>query len=367
MKVLISNPDRVQRTLINGLKITEKLLSKVATDLSGTQKKAEIYAMPDLGIPPYAYRLCGGFPTGMFAHWESDVPFIPVDTTMNVCGVGIYRINGYIPIMEFKFRVEKALKDSKYKWNYSKGNHMISLMEANGAQCLQRGQYLVLHASANEFQQNNKEKGLFVMPGNWFYDKIKTVYDIHSDRYLRYIVGKDALKFYSIAKCLEKYNYDRNDYLAKKILGDNYDKKVVASKHYGMPTINSVAIGCHWSCRLYPLLTAPGKNIYLIYPDFNNAFSIDGGKKICLSPHGFGVDTDADIKINGASVKIGEKEFSSNDFKNYSINIGEDVEIRDAGSVRKKVDEILESCPGEIIDSLRQLAAFTKAGFEVYD
>ena len=55
------------------------------------------------------------------------------------------------------------------------------------------------------------------------------------------------------------------------------------------------------------------------------------------------------------------------DFDNYSINIGEDVEIREAENVRKKVNAILESCPGEIIDSLRQLAAFTKAGFEVYD
>ena len=231
MKVLISKPDKIQRTLIHELKITEKLLSKVATDLSGTKKRAEVYAMPDLGIPPYAYRLCGGFPTGMFAHWESDVPFIPVDITMNVCGVGIYRINGYISSTEFKFRVENALRDSKYKWNYTKGNHMISLMEANGAQCLQRGQYLVLHASANEFQQDNKEEGLFVMPGNWFYDKIKSVYDGASDRYLRYIVGKDAVRFYATAKYLEKYNSDRNDYIAKKILGNNYDKRVVSSKH----------------------------------------------------------------------------------------------------------------------------------------
>ena len=365
MKVLNKNPDRTQKYLIEELKTTEELLSKVATKLSGTKKKAEIYAMPDLSIPPYAYRLCGGFPTGIFAHWETDVPFIPVDTTMNVCGVSIYRLNNIIDPLEFKKRVLEAFGNRSYNWNYTKGNHLVSLMYNDGTDCLQRGEYLVLHASANEYQQNNMQEGLFVMTGNWFYDQIATE-TIENGRYLRYISGQSAERFFRIYKKLEKYNMERNDFFARLVLGDYYDKRVVSSIHYGMPTINSISIGCHWHCRLYPLLTAPGKDIYLVYPDWKKSFKI-GGKKVCLSPHGFGVKTDIfPFKIDGEKVVIGEKVFYANDYEHYSITIGKDTKVRGEDQVNETVTNILSSCTGEIVDRLEQIAAFTSKGFEIY-
>lgn len=42
--------DNTQEEILKHLEITSKLLSKVGTQLSGTQKESMIYAMPDLGI-----------------------------------------------------------------------------------------------------------------------------------------------------------------------------------------------------------------------------------------------------------------------------------------------------------------------------
>ena len=42
--------DRTQKILLRELQTTEKLISKVATKLSTTQKTCNIYAMTDLGI-----------------------------------------------------------------------------------------------------------------------------------------------------------------------------------------------------------------------------------------------------------------------------------------------------------------------------
>ncbi len=92
MKNLTLN-DPTQRELLSHLQITENLLAKVGTKLSGCKKTASITAMPDLGIAHNVTRMRGGFFTGAHYTWDSDVPFIPVDTTVNVCGTAIFRIS----------------------------------------------------------------------------------------------------------------------------------------------------------------------------------------------------------------------------------------------------------------------------------
>ena len=86
--------DRTQKKVLRELETTEKLISKVATKLSSTQKTCDIYAMSDLGIAHNVTRMRGGFFTGAAYVWEQpDTPFIPVDTTINVCGTALYKIN----------------------------------------------------------------------------------------------------------------------------------------------------------------------------------------------------------------------------------------------------------------------------------
>lgn len=84
--------DNTQKEILKHLEMTSKLLSKVGTELSETQRESMIYTMPDLGIAQNGTRMLGGFYTGVCYFWDSDIPFIPVDTTVNVCGTAVYRL-----------------------------------------------------------------------------------------------------------------------------------------------------------------------------------------------------------------------------------------------------------------------------------
>ena len=72
--------DETQKNVMKQLEGTEKLLGKVASKLSNKKKNATIYAMPDLGIAQNGTRMMGGFFTGACYTWNSDIPFIPIDT-----------------------------------------------------------------------------------------------------------------------------------------------------------------------------------------------------------------------------------------------------------------------------------------------
>lgn len=102
--------DNTQKEILKHLEITSKLLSKVGTELSGTQKESMIYAMPDLGIAQNGTRMLGGFYTGSCYSWTSDVPFIPVDATVNVCGTAVYRLKQKITPQEFQRRLDWVMK-----------------------------------------------------------------------------------------------------------------------------------------------------------------------------------------------------------------------------------------------------------------
>ena len=147
--------DRTQKIVLRELEVTERLLSKVATKLSTTQKTCDIYAMSDLGIAHNVTRMRGGFFTGAAYVWEQpDTLFIPVDTTVNVCGTALYKINSDMNITEFRKRCEKALADkSRYDWNFTNGNHFISLCYSENNMGMQEGYYMLVHASACEYKE----------------------------------------------------------------------------------------------------------------------------------------------------------------------------------------------------------------------
>ena len=103
--------DLTQENILEHLNKTEKLLSKVATKLSNSEKTATIYAMPDLGIAQNGTRMIGGFYTGACYTWNSDIPFIPVDATVNVCGTAVYKLNKNITNEEFIERLNNVMNN----------------------------------------------------------------------------------------------------------------------------------------------------------------------------------------------------------------------------------------------------------------
>ena len=384
--------DNTQKEILKHLETTSKLLSKVGTELSETQKESMIYAMPDLGIAQNGTRMIGGFFTGACYTWDSDVPFVPVDATVNVCGTTVYKLNQRITVQEFQKRLDNVMKNretylkyvsthlpsqildlidleksDKFYWNYNVGNHFAILAEQNDDNSeLAKGQYMIVHASAIELKKDNLKYGLYPIEGNWYYDDIQTVYDDRENRYLRYIYGKKATQFAELANMLQKINKDRNRYFCKTVLGELAGEEVINLSHYGMPVNNAVCIGCQWEQEDFTLLTAPGNDIFLVHPNLIAPNTVElSNKKITLTPHGCGVmlkNSSDTIEYLDDGILIGNKHFK----KGESINIGNDVTVRTKGmnsiSVKQHIETILEKCPGTIYGQMHQLFARTKYG-----
>lgn len=392
MVINFSLNDDTQRKILKHLEVTSKLLSKVGTELSETQKESKIYAMPDLGIAQNGTRMLGGFYTGACYSWDSDVPFVPVDTTVNVCGTTIYRLKQKITAQEFKKRLNNVMNNretylkyatthlpkqilgsidlervDKFYWNYNVGNHFAILAEQNDDNIeYPKGQYMIVHASAIELKKDNLKYGLYPVKGNWYYDDIKTIYDNNENRYLRYIYGKKAIQFAELANMLQKINKDRNRYFCKTVLGELAGEEVINLSHYGMPTNNAVCIGCQWEQEDFTLLTTPGNDIFLVHPNLTAPNTIKlNNKQITLTPHGCGfiLKNSSDIiKYLDDEIIIGNKHLK----KGESINIGNDVVVRtnnmDSKHVKQHIENILSRCPGTIYGQMHQLFARTKYG-----
>lgn len=364
MKILIENQDRIQTEIIEQLQITEKLISRATTKLSGKMKTATVYAMPDLGISSNTIRMCGGFFTGMCATWESDVPFIPVDATVNVCGTAVYRLKNKISAKEFKNRIRKTYQQkSKYEWNYHKGNHFAILAKGDGNSSLQSHYYLILHASAAEYKKGNMVEGLYPEAGNWFDSDIQTIWDDNTNRYLRYISEKPAEQFYKIAKMLLSYNRKRNYKFAVSVLGDLLEEEILNMPHYGMPNESTICIGSQWENEPYTLLTAPGKDIYFMEP------SQMLHHQLALSPHGLGVTLQegmTTVKLQANTITLGDALFHAGE----KISIDQNVHIRgryeNEEEILKRVKQIQVVCPGNIIGKFIQVTGYSKRGFEIY-
>lgn len=384
--------DNTQKEILKHLEVTSKLLSKVGTKLSETQKESMIYTMPDLGIAQNGTRMLGGFYTGACYSWDSDIPFIPVDATVNVCGTAVYKLKQSITVQEFKERLDRVMSNretylkyatthlpsqildsidlaraDKFYWNYNVGNHFAILAEQNEENSeLPEGQYMIVHASAIELKKDNLRYGLYPVEGNWYYDDIETIYDDRENRYLRYIYGKKAIQFAELANILQRINKDRNRYFCNEVLGELKGKEIINLSHYGMPTNNAICIGCQWEQENFTLLTAPRNDIFLVHPDESSENTIKlKDKQITLTPHGCGVmlkNSSDTIEYLDEGILIGNKHFK----KGGSINIGNDVLVRTNGmhseQVKQHIKKVLDKCPGTIYGKMHQLFARTKYG-----
>lgn len=349
--------DKTQKEIIKQLKITEKLLEITTSKLSHTPKKANITALPDLGISRNVTRMMGGFFTGACYSWDCDVPFIPIDATVNVCGTAVYQLSKEIEVKKFLEKALTTLEDkSTYHWNYTTGNHFIILAHSLGEYGLKEGYYMIVHASANEYKYG--KKGLYPSQDSWYQKEIQQETDEESSRYLRYITGESALRFYQIAKDLERFNQERNRHFVKKVLEDTfYEKEIININHYGMPDNHTICIGAHWEQKQYALLTSFQRPIYLITPSKTD---------ITYSPHGLGLYLkNPNIEYRKNEIVLGNKSFSYGE----SIEIGVDAINRQAlesDDLDFYVSHILDICKGNITGKLYQLASISKDGVKIF-
>lgn len=347
----LSLNDKTQVMILEALKGTEELLR-----IASGSDNVEITVMTDACPAHNVTRMLDGHFTGTVTKvTDTKEPFVPVGTTVNVCGVVIFKLRCEISVQDFKTRVFSAMEKSPkpYTWNnFNRGNHFVSLMYSNGDGYLEEGQYLVVHASANEYRSE-----LYSYKGVWYEDKIKkVVLPTDSKRSLHYITGSCAEKFYAIAENLLPFNQKRNSDFCESVLEGISDKEILNVQHYGMPDRNTVCIGVQWETDgIVPLLTAPGKNIYLVKPLETTKYF----------PHGFGVEIyDGDIHYTSdRGICIGQKVL----YSNVSLSIGADAFNRaEKTPLETCVQKTLAQNPAKIVAELRQLASISARGFEVF-
>jgi hypothetical protein len=365
MKTL-THPDQTQSSLLPYLQETENLLAQAATAVSGKAGAAEIVAMPDLGLPHNVRRIHGGFLTGAYYSWQSSVPLVPVDATVNVCGVSVYQLERPLSgEQEFLQRVGKAKEamaaTTPYVWNYDSGNHFVTLAEVREPGQLPEGQYLVLHASTAEFKR--QFNGLYPSPGNWYSQDIQ-VTEGANRRYLRYLSGTKAENFYRTAEMLESYQRERQRICAELIAGPGgLAIEMLSVPHYGMPDQGSVAIGCQWlaeSDPTYLLLTRPGAPLYMISASADGQNRVDTEKGVrLLTPHGLGVRATSSfaLEVKKDSLQLLDRQYSLD-----TSLAGEDfIRIRDFDGI-PTVKSHLDFCPGEITGTLHPLYSHYRQG-----
>lgn len=370
----LSSLDSTQAELKRHLAVTERLLARAVSKESGTEHSAQITLMPDLGIPFSVSRILGGFATGALYQWKCAVPFVPVDSTVNVCSVSVYRTDQEFSCQaEFNETISRAKKEtaseSSYLWNYdaAHGNHFITYGEVAEGQGVASGRYLVLHSSACEFKKQSN--GLYPSSRSWFADRIRVFEESESGRWIRYIVGSTAERFYRQARLLEEFNRVRHQYFAELILGTRHClEETLSIPHYGMPTSDSVAIGCQWLdvAQRYLLLTAPSKPLYFIDPKGGGRNSIQSERgELLLQPHGLGIRYAGSLELSYefAAIRINGRRYEPG----ASLKGEEKLEIR--GSRDRELDgcveRILSKCPGRVSAVLRPLYSYpTSAQFK---
>lgn len=352
--IVLSLHDTTQETICVKLAYTEYMLREVLKKYCGISSWGEITTLEDLGFANNHMRMRGGFYTGINVKWQSDIPFIPVDTTVNSCGVSIFRFDGNVDFDAFQNKMqnlEELLAQEGISNNYNRGNHFISICSDDCGQ-----KYLVLHASDNKYKYG--DKGLYPREDTWYYNQIQT--EMFPNGYLRYIIGDVAEKFHRLYTESEKSNPIRNKIVAEIVLADYANiEEVLYSAHYGMPNNSSISIGSQWQKQNYVLLSSEGSPIYIIE---------ESNPHCPYMPHGFGLTikgkcnslsfSDEDIVINGISIccKNGFIASGITQTRNTGVNV-----------TNKVLNDFLPSRSITIVKKLKQMYSYTRNGIKKFE
>lgn len=277
--------DNTQRMLTAHINETEKLFNQV---IKTYDKNGFAYILPslDLGIPNNLTRLAGGFATGIAVLWNSAVPIIPIDTTVNICTSSVYEIDAAKYKDWFNDTNINAVNDKMKSIgaavNFRNGNHFIQLFFSKNSQKY----YLVLHGSSTYLK--NSFYGLYPEKNNWYHNDIKT-YQTSSGKYFRYIIEKTAEHFIWCARQLNHYNIEIHREYVKR-LSIPVHSEVCMYHHYGMPSGNSVMMGTYFvkENSIVPLFTHYKCPVYLLKVTPAFPYIILEKEKRFLVPHGWG-------------------------------------------------------------------------------
>jgi hypothetical protein len=305
--------DKTQKLLLPYTKKTENLLDKIIKkyDRKGC---AKIFPSADIGFPNNIQRLAGGFATGLLVVWKCGTPFVPVDTTVNVCSSSILHLdsamfrNKKLPDVFSEEIIHSIIEDSSqkagYAFSFNSGNHFLMFCKSKE----RGGFYLVMHSSAKEFKDSYMglyppNKKPLPLKNNWYSSQIHEYQDEqYKKRYIRYLIDGDAKHFIELAKSLNKQNEEIHTWIFDQFIKElKLENKVEHPKiinHYEMPTDYSVAIGTYVmeksrfekdSNYSVPIFTRNGNPIALFRPNMEKMHTVKlAGEERFIIPHGWG-------------------------------------------------------------------------------
>lgn len=359
--------DFTQGNLSKYINVTNELITD-ALKLYDTAAKSKIVTTMELGFPNDIIRLAGGFGTGLYIQWDSCIPFIPVDTTVNVCTTSLFTLSND---MEEKItpaliqNIREQILQRGFRPNFDRGNHFIIYAKSR----ISNQYFLVLHSDT----YHDGYESMSPEFENWYYNDIKIL--IKDGRYLRYIIGEKAREYYDRTKYLEVQNSAKHDYVANDIIGS--DAVIESSQimhHHCMPSSSSILIGCYLvsAHTTLPILSSPGRPIYLYRFDksLEEQNCIDNHHFIV--PHGWGRYFDGNFSLH---LDLPNNVLFLNDSKfdiqpKQTFKSCENIKIRSFNN-SDKCDEYLEFLKsyytGNNIDMLDQLIAYNKSGFKRFE
>lgn len=369
--MLLARHDYAQELLIPFLKKTEELIHEVLLSLD-PKATARISPAADLGFPHDVIRIAGGFATGAYVEWDCSVPFIPVDTTVNIDTSSIFYLEEDISSSMNKdvfSKLQSKLEESSYIFNFHKGNHFISF----GRTIKSNEPVLVIHSNEKEFKY--QYNGLMPVAGNWYMDDVE-IYK-KGGRYLRFIKGAKAEMFYKIAKMLEEYNVIRHRFIAELLISSkSHIKSQVDHHHYYMPNSQSVAVGCFTILKTeeVPIFSSHGEQIHIFKPKEGgtNKISSLAGDEVFIVPHGWG-KTSTTSKSFSIDYEQGTFTLSGRQYNiKPKVSLGRDerLSIRsfssDPESPNSLFRQMEKSCPGNVVESIEQICSYSKHGFNFH-
>lgn len=212
--------DNTQRVLLPYIKTTEQIICKVLK-LYDPYAVCNIFPSFDLGVPNNVTRLAGGFATGSIISWDSSVPFVPVDITLNTCSSSYYYIDNSLAKTVSKKLNEKKIiemtvqgEKQGYMFSFASGNHFIMLAKNKDNQYV-----LLLHSSNKEYKIG--KEALYPTTNSWFAEVKKRYIDSKCGRYLDYLIGESALKFQKIALKNNYKNSEIHSWIASYLCDSN--------------------------------------------------------------------------------------------------------------------------------------------------
>lgn len=373
---MVSDPilasDHAQAFLVPHLRQTETLFRLAITEFDNAGS-CEIVPAADLCFPHDVIRIAGGFATGCLVQWQSSLPLIPVDTTVNIDTTSLFWLSDDISSVIDEARLEnlkgRIEAESTYLWNFHKGNHFIAFVRS----CATGRPALLIHSNEKEFKY--QFNGLMPVPGNWFMDDVK-VFRSATGGYIRLLLGRKAELFYQLAMMLEPYNVNRHRFVATALLSSLcHIESEYHKHHYYMPTNCAVAIGCYLCDpgEVVPILSRPGYPIHMfqVHAGGSNQVRLTDGRQSLLVPHGWGKTS-----IDPVTVSYDEDHFTVNGmtFENRPLaSLGKHpgLVLRDFSdnphANNSLFAQMAHHTPGEVIDSLHQQSSYCQGKFRRHD